>query len=305
MPRLSRRSRSTCKGTFDPRDAQRVKHTRIGVWDLYEEIQPELAHVPGSSRLEHYLEMYQSFPYLWRMIKDILSIQSCWWLLVLYFSVDAVESLLPAAALWYSGQLLTILQVAIDTRTVDKELLLRISLGRIACTVLKRVLSSVRARLSYPLSIRVKQQYSIHLFHARARLDLPTFEDSAVQRQLEDASNSSGNGFAWDSLQMAIHIITAAVEVVSQVGVLASVLRDQRDGLLLAIISCSASAFDWFKTQGAFSRAVVWAATTKNKDYIRMQGLKRVVNDIEHRKEFIAGNLAGLAHQNSEKWCIV
>ena len=30
---------------------------------------------------------------------------------------------------------------------------------------------------------------------------------------------------------------------------------------------------------------------TKNVDDIRMQGLKRVVNDAEHRKEFIAGNL--------------
>ncbi|OBZ79057.1 hypothetical protein A0H81_00110 [Grifola frondosa] len=172
----------------------------------------------------------------------------------------------PASA--YSGQLLTILQVAIDTRSVDKELLLRISLARIACT------------------------YSIHLFHARARLDLPTFEDTAVQRQLEDASTSSGHGLAWDTLQMGIHIMSAAVQVVSQVGVLGSVLSGQRDGFLLAIISFSASAFDWFNTYGAFSGAGVWAATTKNKDFIQMQGLKRVVNDMEHRKEFIAGNLA-------------
>jgi hypothetical protein len=36
---------------------------------------------------------------------------------------------------------------------------------------------------------------------------------------------------------------------------------------------------------------IVWAATTKDKDYIRMEGMKRVVNDAVHRKELVAGNL--------------
>jgi hypothetical protein len=37
---------------------------------------------------------------------------------------------------------------------------------------------------------------------------------------------------------------------------------------------------------------VVWAATTKNQDFIRMQGLKLVVNSHSHRKEFVAGNMS-------------
>ena len=36
----------------------------------------------------------------------------------------------------------------------------------------------------------------------------------------------------------------------------------------------------------------MWAATTKDKDYIQMTGMKYVVNNMEHRKEFITGNLA-------------
>ena len=36
---------------------------------------------------------------------------------------------------------------------------------------------------------------------------------------------------------------------------------------------------------------LVWAATTRNKDYIKMQGLKRVISVPDHRKEFVAGNL--------------
>ena len=35
----------------------------------------------------------------------------------------------------------------------------------------------------------------------------------------------------------------------------------------------------------------VWAATTRNQDYIRMQGLKCVISVPDHRKEFVAGNL--------------
>ena len=35
----------------------------------------------------------------------------------------------------------------------------------------------------------------------------------------------------------------------------------------------------------------VWAATTRNQDYIKMQGLKCVISMPDHRKEFVAGNL--------------
>ena len=35
-----------------------------------------------------------------------------------------------------------------------------------------------------------------------------------------------------------------------------------------------------------------WAATTRDKNYIRMEGLRRLVNDPKHRKEVVAGGLA-------------
>jgi hypothetical protein len=92
--------RSIQKGKFDLSDASRVKHTPVGVWDLYEQVQPEFARVPGSSRFESYLEMVSSFPYVWRMIKDIGSIRTCWFLLAIYFGIEAIASLLPAVALW-------------------------------------------------------------------------------------------------------------------------------------------------------------------------------------------------------------
>ncbi len=35
-----------------------------------------------------------------------------------------------------------------------------------------------------------------------------------------------------------------------------------------------------------------WAATTRNNDYVRMEGLKRLVSSSKHRKELVAGGLA-------------
>lgn len=39
------------------------------------------------------------------------------------------------------------------------------------------------------------------------------------------------------------------------------------------------------------SRRIVWAATTKDTDYIRMEGMKRAISDNAHRKEIVAGGM--------------
>ncbi|KAM5537530.1 hypothetical protein V8D89_008857 [Ganoderma adspersum] len=291
MGRNSRRTRTSRPGTFDPSDHTRVKHTKIGVWDLYEEIDPARAHVPGASYAERAFEAYQCLPYLARMIRDVLAIRSCWFLLAAYALAEGGQALLPAASLWYSGQLINILQTTIETRTVDADALFHICVGRVACSVARRILNHVLSELRGPLSRRLKAQYSLHLFRARARLDLPTFEDPLVQRQLEEASSTSGS-IAYDTLVMGAGIVSTLVQVVSQVSVLASVLGGQRDGILLALLSFATSMSEWVTRWNVFATEQVWAATTKDKDYIQMTGMKYVVNNMEHRKEFITGNLA-------------
>ena len=88
------------KGAFDPPDTTRVKHTRIGVWDLYEQVDNDFDYVPGSSWLERAFEAYECLPYLLRMISDILSIRSCWLILLSYGVTEVLSSLIPAASLW-------------------------------------------------------------------------------------------------------------------------------------------------------------------------------------------------------------
>lgn len=102
MARLGKwgQSRSTKKGTFDPHDTKRVKHTRLGVWDLYEERDSRFAHIPWSSNIEHYLKTLQDLSYVWSLLKDILIIPGCWYMLSLYMILELVGSILPALRLW-------------------------------------------------------------------------------------------------------------------------------------------------------------------------------------------------------------
>lgn len=123
------------------------------------------------------------------------------------------------------------------------------------CAVLGRLLNHAKTTISYPLSKRLKQYYTVHLFHARARLDLPTFEDPAVQRQLEEASQSfSGSGVAWDTFSMVISAVSTAVHITSEVSMLAAVLKDQPDSTLLAAISLSQSVLDWVSKTKSMDR---------------------------------------------------
>lgn len=115
-----------------------------------------------------------------------------------------------------------------------------------ACAIGERLLDHAQSSISYPLSARLKQHYSVHLFHARARLDLPTFEDPAVQRQLDEASGTSRGSIAWKTFKMVSFAISTSVQITTQTTVLAGILTDQLDGPLLAGISMLQSIFDWF-----------------------------------------------------------
>ncbi|KAI0329169.1 P-loop containing nucleoside triphosphate hydrolase protein [Cubamyces sp. BRFM 1775] len=289
---------SNRKGTFDPHDEGRVTHTRYGVWDVYEEKSSFAAAVPGASIIEKYAEVLQCMPYVWRTIKDIFSIPACSILLVIYFVMEFTRAVVPALALWYQGQLLEIMQIAIDTRTVDKDRLLHICTARIACTIAIRLLSTINSRVEHGLLWRIRKFYEAHLFRARARLDLPTSETSSIQRQLDDVSQPSPflRPVAWETLDMIVGFIRAAMQASTQVFVLAQALSAQRDGWLLAGLTMSAKTLHWISETSLLSgRAQAWAATTTNTPYLKLHGWLRVMNNPAHRKEIVAGNLAEYA----------
>ncbi|KAJ7583263.1 P-loop containing nucleoside triphosphate hydrolase protein [Mycena floridula] len=306
--RGGRSSRTTRrKGTFDPSDTTNVKHVKLGVWDLYEEVDPKLAKIPGSSRMESLLSAYDTMPFVWRMIKDVASIRSCWFYLAIYVSVGLISSLVPAVSLWYSGKLLEIVRTAVETRAVDKNLLFRVAAGRFGCSVATRALNLAEHKVVVPLNKAIKKFYSAHTFHAMARLDVPTFSDSLVQRQLEQSlSPNSSSSIAWDTVTMALNLLRAFTQLVSQMSVLARVLHGQPDGYLLLFLCLARTVFQWSPyISGAINGEGVWAATTTNDDYLQMEGLKQTINNPAHRQEIVAGGmwsyLMALYQQSSER----
>ena len=208
------------------------------------------------------------------------------------------------------------MQVAIDSRTVDASHLLYVSAGRIACSLGRRAMMVLAYRIQEPLAARIRRWYGVRLFHARARLDLPTYETTNVQRQLDSVSGPEfgGSTVAFVTLETAATFIRAGTQVVAQCFALLRVLGGHRDGFLLCAITLLCMGGRWLSEFSTFQPArgvyfwkhlvvcadesclrLVWAATTTKKDYVKMEGWRRVIGDVSHRKEVVAGNLGEYA----------
>jgi hypothetical protein len=99
------------EGVFDPSDKVKVEHHKYGIWDYYEEKNPELEKVPGKSKIEELMIIHNDFPIFLTMLKDIGSDSKCRMLLILFAVVELVSGLLPSLRLWFSGQLLSIVSI--------------------------------------------------------------------------------------------------------------------------------------------------------------------------------------------------
>ncbi|KAI0770942.1 P-loop containing nucleoside triphosphate hydrolase protein [Trametes elegans] len=288
----------TRKGAFDPHDTRHVKHTRLGVWDIYEETPQKLNYVPGDSLVEQYAEVVKCLPYVWRMVKDVFSIPLCIVLLAAFFLAELGRALMPALTLWYVP-----MQTAMETRTVDRDRLLHICAGRAGCALSTHLVELSRNRVQASLAWRIRVWYDAHLFRARARLDVPTAETTAIQRQLDDVTPSTNKPpVAWETIELIIGLARTGTQVLSQVYVLGRTLSGQRDGWLLATLTLTSQSMHWFSITGfTTKRPQVWAATTTNQDYIKLHGWQRTVNETSHRKELVAGNLAEYAIAQCER----
>lgn len=92
---------STVRGK--PELAKEFKHTKVGIWDVYEQIPPTSkigVNIPGISKLFHNFGIIEDLPFVWRMVKDVTKIKSCWYYLCLFTFVKALASLEPAVTLW-------------------------------------------------------------------------------------------------------------------------------------------------------------------------------------------------------------
>ncbi|KAK2462113.1 hypothetical protein APHAL10511_006576 [Amanita phalloides] len=226
------------------------------------------------------------------MVKDIIRMRSCWILFVSYFIIQFLLSILPATEIWYSGQLLSIVQMTLDERKIDENRIVQIIIGTLLCSVSRHFLLLGLTAVQEPLSKRIQQFYTIHYFNALARLDLPTFEDVAVQRQLETAlPRTSKRSTTWELITTVSDASFQGITLISKITVLIGIVKDQHDGLLLVVLSFihPIMRYSWQRRRGNLTS--VWAATSKDPCYIRTQGLKQTVNNPIHRKEMVVGNM--------------
>ncbi|KAG1908605.1 P-loop containing nucleoside triphosphate hydrolase protein [Suillus fuscotomentosus] len=277
-------------------DLRPVTHTRIGIWDLYEERGKELPRSPDSSILKTIVQIRDNMPYVVRMFKEILNIRRVPMLLSAFLAVKVLDSLIPAVSLWYDGQLLQLVETVMETPTIDTTVVIHVAVGRVTCAVASHLLKHIQRRMEIPINISIRQFYARHLFHSTARLDLPTFTDSAVQLQFDSVTNSRTmhTSLAWQAVHRLASLTTMTTGMLSELFVLFTILRKQQNGPLLVILGFSQSMFRWYRKQSwrhNFDMGV-WAATTTNNDYIRTQGLRILGFSPSHRKELVAGNLS-------------
>lgn len=135
---------------------------------------------------------------------------------------------------------------------MDYNLLFTIAAGRVACGVVTTVLHHLISAVSFPLNSRINQFYSVHLFHSMARLDVPTFDNDATQRQLQNVAQpatgfgpSGSSSVAWTTVRNILRIFSTAVQFIAQIGVVSHILMTQRDGHILAGLTLVCSLLQW------------------------------------------------------------
>ena len=129
--------------------------------------------------------------------------------------------------------------------------------GAFASSLAGRILHHAKNLLFYPLRQCIKQYYSVHIFHAMSRLDVPTFDDPAIQRQLRQAvpTDHAHATIAFRAVTTTLRAFATVIQVLSQLSVLINLLKGQPNGILLAFLSFAHGFIQWIKTNKPFISA--------------------------------------------------
>jgi hypothetical protein len=128
-------------------------------------------------------------------------------------------------------------QTAVEQHTIDARFLLKIAGGRALCGVAEQLIDYALDNVSTALNGHSRQFYSTRIFHTMARLDVPTWNDPAVTGQINALSPASYRTAAWGAIETFVDTGSSLLRMFSQAVVLFDVLKGQRDGQLLALLS--------------------------------------------------------------------
>ncbi|TFK85027.1 HlyB/MsbA family ABC transporter [Polyporus arcularius HHB13444] len=273
-----------------------VKHEKFGIWDYYEEKDPDGRVSLLLTVAKQYSELRQCAPYVARMIKDVMGMPGCKARLGVYAVTEHLIALIPALSLWYQSRLVEMLEVALTTGNVDTRRLLHICASRILCNVASMILESIRARARNTLNKKIRRWFALHAFRAYARLDVPTFDRREVRVKLAATSDDYGQTVVWQTLKLATENASLCTQFSAQAFVLLRALQGNQVGRFLAVVALLSETVSWLTHHfNLFAQGIAYAITTKNQNYLRLRGWKVAVKQQKHRKEMVAGNLSEFA----------
>ncbi|KAJ2926715.1 hypothetical protein H1R20_g10365, partial [Candolleomyces eurysporus] len=224
------------------------------------------------------------------MLKDITSIPGCLHYFLLYLLLNLLSACLPALSLWYSGQLLIMVEKAVEERTVDRSDLLRVAAGRVAATIAQRLLADVTDHVLKHLNVQIERYYALRAFRTLAMLDYPTFSDKSTQDQFSAFTFNGYSEMNWHVFTNFINMGSIAVRTATQFAVLLSVFQGHQEAWFLLAITCARLAVDAIATSYS-PLAAVYAFKSNDEDYVVSEGLKLMGLTENCRKDIIAGGL--------------
>lgn len=110
-------------------------------------------------------------------------------------------------------------------------------------------LKYARRCIIFPVDTSIRRVDDEREFHSLLHLDVPTYN------ALTQMISSSRLGIQCEIVEISTNIAMTVVRLLSQLLVLMTVLQEQPDGLLLAILSLSQPIFNWYGTRKAAARS--------------------------------------------------
>ena len=83
-----------------PDNERVVKHTRLGIWDHYEEKDPDAGRLAIGDSFRAARETLAILPYALRAVQDILAIPECKLQVAVFTASEFADAIIPAISVW-------------------------------------------------------------------------------------------------------------------------------------------------------------------------------------------------------------
>lgn len=118
-PLLNPDSKEKEKVMFDPDDPSMARHSKIGVWDYWEDIslaptalfKLKLPHAIAA-KIKVPRDVYRAWPNVRRMLTDMATVEGSKVYFTFYLVLRLLNSVMPSLEIWYNSQLLRMVSLA-------------------------------------------------------------------------------------------------------------------------------------------------------------------------------------------------